>query len=292
MASISRSASPFMQSTAQLCRQCRRSFASTAQAYSGHNKWSKIKHTKGAEDAKKNAMRSQFSKTLTMYSRLYGANPDNNPALATTIAAAKKAGVPKNTLEQAIARGQGRSTTGASLESITFEVMMPPSVALMLDVETDNRLRSLQDLNQIVKKHKGRTASTEFFFSRLGRVVFEKKDGVGIDEIMDEAIEAGAEDLEADDEGNIMVWTQPSQTMQIAQSVGKRFDLKVLNSEIIWSANEGTQAQIDSMDDLKKLADLVAALQDFPDVQAVYSNASRGNVPEEEWAKLEDNLDM
>ena len=169
---------------------------------------------------------------------------------------------------------------------------MPPSVALMLDVETDNRLRSLQDLNQIVKKHKGRTASTEFFFSRLGRVVFEKKDGVGIDEIMDEAIEAGAEDLEADDEGNIMVWTQPSQTMQIAQSVGKRFDLKVLNSEIIWSANEGTQAQIDSMDDLKKLADLVAALQDFPDVQAVYSNASRGNVPEEEWAKLEDNLDM
>lgn len=200
--------------------------------------------------------------------------------------------MPKNTLEQAIARGQGRSTDGASLESITFEFMMPPSVALMLDVETDNRLRSLQDLNQVVKKHKGRTASTEFFFSRLGRVAFERKDGVDVDEIMDEAIEAGAEDLEADDEGNIIVLTQPSQTMQIAQSVAKRFDLKVLSSEIIWSAKEETQAQIDSMDDLKKLADLVAALQDFSDVQAVYSNASRGNVPEDEWAKLEENLDM
>ena len=175
---------------------------------------------------------------------------------------------------------------------MTFEVIMPPSVALILDIETDNKLRALQDLNQVVKKNKGRTASTEFFFSRLGRVVFEKKDGVGVDEIMDEAIEAGAEDLEADDEGNILVWTQPSQTMQIAQSIGKQFNLNVLSSEIIWSANEETQAQIDTTEDLKKLTDLVVALQEFPDVQAVYCNAARGNVPEEEWAKLEENLDM
>ncbi|KAK7736280.1 hypothetical protein SLS53_007115 [Cytospora paraplurivora] len=214
-----------------------------------------------------------------------------NSSLAHAITLAKKASTPKHVIEQAIARGQGRSLSGATLESMKFEFMMG-SNAFILDVETDNKLRALQDVGLIIRKHKGRTAATEFFFSRLGRVVFERHDKVGLDEIMDEAIELGAEDLEADDEGNMVIWSQPTQTIQIAQGVAKKFELNILSSEIIWSPNEDTKSTVDSVGDVKKLSELVEALVECPEVQAIYSNATKGeSVPEEEWAAFEDNTD-
>jgi len=125
----------------------------------------------------------------------------------------------------------------------------------------------------------------------MGRVVFEAKEGAGVEEVMDDAIEAGAEDIEADEEGNVVVWSQPSETMQIAKAVGGKFALNPLSSEIIWAAKEETLARIDSPQDLQKVADLVAALRELPDVQNVYSNAVKGEVSDEEWEKLDDNLD-
>lgn len=207
------------------------------------------------------------------------------------MAAAKKAGVPKATIETAIARGQGRTTSGQSLESVTYEVMMPPSVAIILDVETDNIKRALQDLGIMVKRAKGNPTPTKFFFSRMGRVVFEKADGVGPDEIMDDAIEAGAEDIEADDEGNIIVWTQPNQTNQIAQNVGPKFNLKVLAAEILWSVNEETRSKVGTNHEFEKLRDLLAGFQDSPEVQAVYCNVEQGELTDEQWESLEDNID-
>lgn len=172
-----------------------------------------------------------------------------------------------------------------------FECMMGAN-AFILDVETDNKLRALQDVGGVIRKHKGRTSATEFFFSRLGRVVFEQHDKIGLDEIMDEAIELGAEDLEADDEGHMIVWSQPTQTMQIAHGIAKKFELNILNSEIIWSPNEETKSTVESVADVKKLTDFVDALKEQPEVQAIYSNAIRGDaIPEEEWADFEDNID-
>ena len=222
---------------------------------------------------------------------VYGPDPNLNSSLANAIALAKKASTPKHVIEQAIARGQGRSLSGATLEYMKFEVMLG-SNAFILDVETDNKLRALQDVGVIIRKHKGRTAATEFFFSRLGRVVFERHDNVGLDEIMDEAIELGAEDLEADEEGNMVVWSQPSQTMQIAQGISKKFELQILSSEIIWSPNEDTKSTVDSVEDVKKLSEFVDALVEMPEVSAIYSNAVKGEaVPEEDWAAFEDNTD-
>lgn len=222
---------------------------------------------------------------------VYGPDPNLNASLANAIAIAKKASTPKNVIDQAIARGQGRSLSGATLETMKFEVMIGPN-AFILDVETDNKLRALQDVGGVIRKHKGRTGATEFFFSRLGRVVFEQHDKIGLDEIMDEAIELGAEDLEADDEGNMIVWSQPSSTMQIAQGVSKKFELKILSSEIIWSPNEDTRPTVDSLEDVKSLSDFVEALSELPEVQAIYSNAAKGpTVPTDEWAAFEDSLD-
>lgn len=267
-------------------------FATTPIVKSGHNKWSKIKHDKGKKDQVKTVQRTQHVQAITLYSRMYGPDPKMNSSLANAIAIAKKASMPKEVIEQAIARGQGRSLSGAALESMKFEVMMPPSAAFILEVETDNKLRSLQEVNLIIRKHKGRTTATEFFFSRIGRVVFERHESLGVDDIMDEAIEAGAEDLEADEEGNIIVSCQPAQTTQIAQSVSKKFNLKILDSEITWSANEDTKSKVDQVEDVTKLSEFVDALAEVPEVQAIYCNAIRGDdVPEENWESFEDSID-
>ncbi|KAL2136114.1 hypothetical protein VTI74DRAFT_5337 [Chaetomium olivicolor] len=294
MASLTRTFTPLTRraNSSSICAQCRRAFVSSPVLQSGHNKWSKIRHDKAANDAKKNAARTIFAKNIALYSKLFGPDPSQNPQLAAAINAAKKASVPKDKIEAAIMRGQGKSSGGAALEPLTFEAMMPPSIALIVDIETESKLRALQDMNQMVKKAKGSAGSSKFFFSRLGRVVFEKgESGLDVDQIMDDAIEAGAEDLENDADGNIVVWTQPTGTMQVCKAVGSKFNLKILSSDIIWTANEDTKAKLNASQEMINFAELLEALREYPEVQAVYSNVTKGDMTDEEWAKIEENLD-
>lgn len=215
------------------------------------------------------------------------------------------AGVPKATIEGAVARGQGRSATGSSLEPLTIEAIMPPGVALIIDIETDSKARSFEDVKVAIRKHKGRhSPGAMSFFTRLGRVVFASKpdvpaDGaaasteppVTIDDVMDDAIEAGAEDIEADEDGNIVMWTQPNMTTALTRALGPRFGGRVLGSDIIWKVNDETRAQVDKNADAVALADLLDALGEFPEVQAVYANVADGGLPEEVWARIEEGLD-
>ncbi|KAJ4304286.1 hypothetical protein N0V88_001899 [Collariella sp. IMI 366227] len=294
MASIARTLTPLTRPTnpSSICAQCRRAFVSSPVLQSGHNKWSKIRHDKAANDLKKNATRTVFVKNIALYSKLFGPNPEHNPQLATAINAAKKASVPKDKIEGAILRGQGKSSAGTALESITYEAIMPPSIALIVDLETESKLRALQDIGSMVKKAKGSAGASKFFFSRQGRVVFETgESGLDVDQIMDEAIEAGAEDLENDDDGNIVVWTQPTGTMQVCKAVGDKFDLKILSSDIIWRVNEDTRAKLNASQDMIHFTELLEALREYPEVQAVYSNVSKGEMSVEEWAKIEESLD-
>lgn len=223
---------------------------------------------------------------------VYGPDPNLNGSLANAIALAKKDSVPKELITQAIARGQGRSLTGATLETMKFEAILAPSVAFIIDVETDNKLRALQDVGVVLRKNKARTTATEYFFSRRGRIVFSKHDTVSLDEMMDNAIELGAEDLENDDDGNAIVWTEPAQTMKLAQGLAKDLGLEVLSSDIIWFPNEETRATVDSAADTKALAEFVQSLTEMPEVRAIYSNAVKGgSVSEEEWEAFESNID-
>ncbi|KAI8634632.1 duf28 domain-containing protein [Xylariaceae sp. FL1651] len=283
-----------------ICAQCRRSFTSNTILYSGHNKWSKIKHDKAAADKKKNAQRTVFAKQLTMYTKLYGADPNLNTQLASVIAAAKKVGMPKANIEVAIARGQGKSETGAGLETATLEVMMAPSVAMVIDIETDNKQRALKDLRPLIKKYGGTVTPTAFLFTRQGRTVLgqrrdgdeeiEKKEKGDFDEVMMQALDAGAEDVEKDDEGNIVLWTLPNKTHQVAQDLAKTLGLDILSSDIIWSCTSD-KTKIDDAEAADGLAKLLAAVQEYPDVQAVYINAERGAVSEEAWSAVEEALD-
>ncbi|KAI1429345.1 transcriptional regulator TACO1-like protein [Xylaria sp. FL1777] len=287
-----------------ICAQCRRSFAANAILSSGHNKWSKIKHDKAAADKKKNAQRVGFAKQLVMYTKMYGADPNLNSQLASVIAQAKKAGMPKANIDVAIARGQGKSETGAGLETATLEVMMPPSIAMLIDIETDNKQRSLKDLRHLVKKYGGTVAPTAFLFTRRGRAVLSRNNGdpndvndakgegdvADFDEVMMQALDAGAEDVEPDEEGNIVLWTQPNMTHQVAQDLAKTLGLNILSSDIIWSCTSD-KVKVDDAEAADMLAKLLSVVEEYPDVQAVYTNAERGDVSEEAWSAVEEALD-
>jgi len=203
------------------------------------------------------------------------------------------AGFPKALMEAAIARGQGRSATGAALENLTLEVIMPPTVGMVIDIETDNRARSLMELRFLVKCHGGTVTSTNYLFQKKGRVSFEKDErNLGVDEVLDEAIEAGAEDVEIDEDGNIVVWTEPNRTTVAAEALARNLGLKVQSSDIIWDANEDTRVRLESDTAVKALSDFVEALQDNPNVQGVYANVAQGSVDDGAWAELQSRISV
>jgi transcriptional/translational regulatory protein YebC/TACO1 len=195
-------------------------------------------------------------------------------------------------MEAAIARGQGKSTSGAALQKVTIEFIMPPTIAMIIDAETDNSNRTLGDLRHLIKVHGGNVTPTSYLFKKKGCVVFEKDEKkLGVDDVMDEAIEAGAEDLELDDDGNIVVWTDPSMTTATAESLTKAFDIKVANSDIIWDANEDTKVPLETGDMVQKLVAFIDAARDNQNVQGVYANVAQGSVEDGEWEDLTDRLD-
>ncbi|KAK4232056.1 transcriptional regulator TACO1-like protein [Podospora fimiseda] len=295
MGSLIRSLNPLTRSQpSSLCAQCRRTFISSPILTSGHNKWSKIRHDKAAADVKKATERNILTKNIVFQCRVFGSDPAQNPGLVAAINAAKKASVPKDKIEAALARGQGKSSSGETLESFLFEAVVPPSIALIVDCETESKARLMQDLNKLVKTADGSASSTKFFFTRLGRVTFEKSPKItDIDQIMDDAIEAGAEDLQNDAEGNIVIWTQPTGTSQIVEAIGSKFGLKALSADIFWIPNEDTKAKLDKSEEAIKFTTLLESLANYPDVQAVYSNVGRGSgLSDEAWQQIAENINQ
>lgn len=269
---------------------CARCLSTSSQLQSGHNRWSKIKHDKAGVDAKKNKERSIFAHEIAMASKLFGPNPADNPKLATVLAAAKRAGFPKASMEAAVARGQGVSSTGAALESLTLEAIMPPNIAFVLDMETDNRRKMLADVRHLLKSNGATVTPTAYLFKRRGRVVFEKDERkLGVDEVLDEAIEAGAEDVEVDGDGNVVVWTDPSETKAAAEMLSKSLKLSTSSSDIIWAPNEDTMAPVDSPSTFEAVTRLADALADVNGV-VTYSNLAQGEVDDESWSELQEKL--
>ncbi|KAM0434473.1 hypothetical protein ACHAPT_003569 [Fusarium lateritium] len=277
-----------------ICRQCQRSFGTTPAQWAGHNKWSKTKHIKAVTDKKKMTERAGFTKMIAMYSRMYGDDLKFNAQLASAISAATKASIPKNLIEAAIARGQGRSATGAQLESMSLEVLMPPSIAMIIDAETDNKTRTLHDLRLVVKKAGGVVGSTTFYFTRRGRAVFKAKEGgPTLSDVLDEAIEHdGLEDVEQLPEGDFLVWTQPNTLAAITEALSKKFEFEVLDSDIVWAPNDDTMVSVDKPNEVETLDLLFNGLKEYPEVKAIYANVRQGTIEDEEWERVERNLDV
>jgi YebC/PmpR family DNA-binding regulatory protein len=224
--------------------------------------------------------------------KLSGPDPNTNPRLALAISIAKKAGIPKANIEAALARGKGISLTGAALESVTLEAILPPSVATVIDCLTDNKLRALADLRLLVKDCGGNVTPIGYLFERKGKVVFRKKEGLGVDEILDPALDAGALDVEEDDEGRIILYTEPMQTKSTAETLAKDLELEIEQTEIIYDPNEDTKVGLDDEEAVKSLGKFLDVLQDFPGIQGVYLNWKKGEIPEELWAELQSKTEL
>jgi len=195
-------------------------------------------------------------------------------------------------MEAAIARGQGKSSTGAALESVTLEMMIQKTIAMIIEAETTNTKRTLDELRHVVRKHGGVATPTSYLFKKKGRVSFEKDErNLGVDEVLDEAIEAGAEDVEADEDGNIVVWTEPNKTTAAAEALQKSLNLKVESADILWDANEDTKATLESDEAAKDLGLFIEAVRDNPEIQGVYANVSQGSLSEDAWENLQSRLD-
>lgn len=223
--------------------------------------------------------------------KLGGPNPDLNPRLALAITTAKKSAVPKASIEAAIARGQGLSASGAALESLVLEAILPPSIATIIECQTDNKLRSLADLRLLVKDSGGTVSSVAYMFEKKGRIILRQKEGMGVDEVLEPALEAGVLDVMDDEEGRIILFTEPADMKSTAEKLAKELDMEIEESEIIYDPNEDTKVPLDDEAAAKVMSKFLDDLQELQGVQGVYINSSKGSISEEVWEELRGKVD-
>jgi transcriptional/translational regulatory protein YebC/TACO1 len=209
-----------------------------------------------------------------------------NPRLALAISTAKKSAVPKASIEAAIARGQGLSASGAALESVTIEAILPPSVATVIECQTDNKLRMLADLRLLVKEAGGAVSPIGYMFEKKGRIILREKEGMTSDEVLEVALEAGVLDVVEDDQSRITLFTEPAQTKTTAEMLAKSLGAEIEESEIIWDPNEETKVSLDDEAAAQALNEFLDDLQEIQGVQGVYTNWSQGSIPDELWSDL------
>lgn len=231
-------------------------------------------------------MRSMLTRTS-----VFGSDLNANPRLADLITDAKRAGFPKANIESAIARGQGRSLSGASLEVVTIEAILPNNIAVVIDCETDNKLRTLADVRLIIRTCGGNPTPTSYLFTKKGRIAFDKNDDVGVDEVFEPALEAGALDVAEDEDGRVIVFTEPNETKATGETLASSLGLEIASSDIVWDPNEDTKVPLEKESNAQDLSTFVDALQDKEaSVQGVYMNVARGLIEEGAWADLQSRI--
>ena len=240
----------------------------------GHSKWSNIKHRKSGQDAKRAKVFTKIIRELTVAARDGGGNVDDNPALRTVVDKAKAAQMPKDTLERAIARGAG-GQDGAELTPVTYEGYGPGGVAVLVETMTDNRNRTVAEVRHAFSRaggNLGSDGSVAYLFDKKGQIHFAP--GAGEDEVMEIAIESGAEDVVTDDDGGIEVVTVPEDYLSVKDALTAG-GLEPDASEVAMVPQ--TYSDLDA-DTGGKVLRLLDALEGLDDVTNVYTNA---NFPEE-----------
>ena len=235
---------------------------------SGHSKWASIKHKKGALDAKRGRIFTRLIKELTVAARAGGGDPDMNPRLRTIIADAKSENMPAENIKRAIRRGTGEEP-GVSYEEAQYEAYGPGGAAVIIDVLTDNRNRTVGELRHLLEKNGGNLAATNavaWMFAKKGYIVIEKSKA-DEEKLMAAVLDAGADDLR-DDEDNWEVLSAPDVFPAVREAV-KQLGVEPATAQVSMIPQnyvklEGKPAQ--------QMVRLMEALDDHDDVQHVWSN--------------------
>lgn len=237
---------------------------------SGHSKWHNIQNKKGKVDAKRGKIFTKIGKELAVISKMGGSNPDTNGKLRDVIAKAKANNMPLDTITRAIKKGAGEMD-GVNYEEIVYEGYGPNGVAVIVNTLTDNKNRTAGNIRYLFDRNGGNLGSlgcVSFMFQKKGQIIIERKDEIDEDEIMMAALDAGAEDFEAQDEVFEITTALEdfSKVRETLESAGYEF----LSAEITMIPDIYAALDMESAEKVQKLIDKI---EDDDDVQDVYTNA-------------------
>jgi YebC/PmpR family DNA-binding regulatory protein len=233
----------------------------------GHSKWAKVKRFKGAIDAKRGKIFAKLGREITIAAKLGGGDPDMNPRLRMVLLKCRAANMPVDNIERAIKRGVGGGE-GANYEDLTYEIYGPNGVALLVELSTDNRNRTAAEIRSLVTKSGGTIAtagSVSRLFQRKGQMIVPKE-GVNEDQLMEAALESGAEDFKADEDGYEII-TDPAKF----EAVHKQIESKGYKFAVAEVTSIPTITV--PVKDPAAVTKLIDGLEEHDDVKEVYSNA-------------------
>lgn len=236
---------------------------------SGHSKWATIRRKKGALDAKRGKIFTRLIREITIAARQAGGDPDGNPRLRLAIDNAKSANMPADNIERAIKKATGE-LEGSQISELTYEGYGPGGVALLIEVATDNKNRTVAEIRHIFSRglgNMGETGSVAWMFERKGLITL-KRDGKSEDDLMEIILDAGADDLTTEED-----FFEVTTTLENFEPVRRKIlenKLIVENASLQWIAKNSVPVK---GDDAEKLMKLIEALEESDDVQNVFSNA-------------------
>ena len=237
---------------------------------SGHSKWAKVKHFKGAIDAKRARIFSKLAREIAVAARLGGGDPDLNPRLRMVLLKCRTANMPHDNIERAIKKGAGGGE-GADFEDLTYEIYAPHGVALLVDISTDNRNRTASEIRSLVTKEGGSIAtpgSVSRLFQRRGQIIVARENATD-DKLMELAVEAGAEDFRTDEHG-YEILTEPARF----EAVHEKIEAAGIHCEA--AGITSLPAFTTPLPDAPATAavnKLIEALEEHDDVKEVFCNA-------------------
>ena len=235
----------------------------------GHSKWSNIKHRKARQDAKRAKVWTKLIREITVAARLGGGEPADNPRLRTAVDKGLGANMPRDTIDRAIARGAG-GQDGANVEELTYEGYAAGGVAVLVEVMTDNRNRTVAEVRHAFSKHGGNLGtdgSVAYLFNRQGVISFAP--GTDEEAVMEVALDAGAEDISEEEDDSIVVTTPWEAMIDVVEAL-KGAGLTPDDAEVTMAPSTYTPCDDEMGANVVKLID---ALEELDDVQNVYSNA-------------------
>jgi YebC/PmpR family DNA-binding regulatory protein len=235
---------------------------------SGHSKWSTIKRKKGALDAKRGKIFTTLIKEITVAAKNGGGDESANPRLRQAILKAKSANMPQENIKRAIKKGIG-DLPGLSYEEAVYEGYAPGGVAILMEVLTDNKNRTVADIRHLMTKYGGNlgeNGSVAWMFNKKGQIVLDLSAG-NEETVMEAVLESGAEDLEID-EKNYIISTEPHTLMDVRDSLENNgFEIKSAEVEMVPDNLQKVEG-----DDVSRVLLLLEALDDNEDIKNVYAN--------------------
>ncbi|HEX7455895.1 MAG TPA: YebC/PmpR family DNA-binding transcriptional regulator [Candidatus Nanoarchaeia archaeon] len=244
---------------------------------SGHSKWSTIKRQKGATDARRGTAFTKATNAIIIAARESGGNPEANFKLRLAIESAKRLNMPKDNIEKAIARATGAVKEGKALETVTYEGFGPGGVGILVEVVTDNRQRTAQEVRSAFERSGGTLAgpgSVAHLFSPTGEIAVQLKEGFDSDKVLSAAADAGAEDVDTD-KNEAIIYCRPTDLEKVKEDLSGQ-GLEIVEARI--SRKPTLVVKIGDEKMASGVLSLVNKLDDLTDVQKVYANF---DIPEE-----------